>query len=176
MPSDLEWRRTLGKAGSQMRAAANLLLLHHMLLHFHFESGGLGAQGRSQTRIGLGWANDRLNNTLNSSLNQVFHFGAVLKAMTNQNWEIDRKGTESFRMCRSNVCKREVSVWLTPGSTLNCSRQNKLISPLCVISLREARFSKCFLKLDWRSILGISTEQHESSLWSISVESKVERE
>ena len=30
-----------------------------------------------------------MDGTLNSSLNQVFHLGAVLKAMTNQNWEIE---------------------------------------------------------------------------------------
>lgn len=117
-----------------------------------------------------------LDGTLNSSLNQVFHLGAVLKAMTNQNWEIECKGTESFRMCRSKVCKREVRVWLTPGSTLSFPCQYILINPLRVISFRETRFSKCFRKLDCRSILGISWEQHESSLLSISVESKVKRE
>ena len=36
--------------------AAALLLLHHMLFHFHFESCGFGTQRRSQTRIGWEWA------------------------------------------------------------------------------------------------------------------------
>ena len=54
VPADLEWRRTLWKAWGQARAR-NLLLLHHMLLHFHFEAGGFGTQGRSQTRIGWMW-------------------------------------------------------------------------------------------------------------------------